>query len=170
MMCHHTNEGSMLDFTVRYEPTPDEVARALGQGIRQQLKIAYLALPSVLIASGLGCVLIGSTSTGVAMLVGAVVFPLVLTWSIRRTGKRQLAHLCVPTTLRLTGDGYECRTDQSATTMRWSLFGRIVTGPEFWLFFVNRQFAGFLPRRAFSSEQQTELDDFIASRQNTRIS
>ncbi|WP_436758269.1 YcxB family protein [Streptosporangium sp. V21-05] len=159
-----------MDVAVSYEPTLDEVARALGQGIRQQLKIAYLALPSVLIASGLGCVLIGSTSTGVAMLVGAVAFPLVLTWSIRRTGRRRLAHLCVPTTLRLTGDGYECHTDQATTTMRWSLFGRIVTGPEFWLFFVNRQFTGFLPRRAFSGGQQAEFDDFIASRRNTMIS
>ncbi|MEV4250812.1 YcxB family protein [Streptosporangium canum] len=159
----------MVDFTVRYEPTPDEVARALGQGVRQQLKIAYLALPSVLIVSGLVCVLVDATYMGVAMLVGAAIFPLVLTWSIRRIGKRQLAYLCVPTTLRVTDDWYECRTDQSTTTMQWSLFGRIVTGTEFWLFFIGRQFTGFLPRRAFSSEQQAELDSLLASRQNAGI-
>lgn len=166
MMCHHTDEGGIVDFTVRYEPTPDEVARALGQGVRQQLKIAYLALPSVLIVSGLVCILVDATYMGVAMLIGAVVFPLTLTWSIRRTGKRQLAYLCVPTTLRVTDDGYECRTDQSTTTMRWSLFERVVTGTDFWLFFIGRQFTGFLPRRAFSSEQQAELDGLLASRQN----
>ncbi|GGO62671.1 YcxB family protein [Nonomuraea cavernae] len=73
------------------------------------------------------------------------------------------------TTLRVTDDGYECRTDQSTTTVKWSLFGRIVTGTEFWLFFAGRQFMGFLPRRAFSSEQQAELDDLLASRQNAGI-
>ncbi|WP_433436118.1 YcxB family protein [Nonomuraea sp. CA-141351] len=155
----------MVDFTVRYEPTPDEVARALGQGVRQQLKIAYRALPVVLVVSGLVCILLDATSIGIGMLIGAVVFPLVLTWSIRRTGKRQLAYLCVPTTLRITDEGYEFRTDQSTTTVQWSLFGRIVTGTEFWLFFVGRQFMGFLPRRAFSSEQQAELDGLLASRQ-----
>ncbi|MEU6424254.1 YcxB family protein [Microbispora sp. NPDC046973] len=159
----------MVDFTVRYEPTPDEMARALGQGLRQQLKVVYLALPPVLILSGLVCILVGGTYPGIGMLVGAVVFPLVLTWSIRRTGRRQLAHLCVPTTIRVSDDGYECRTEQSTTAMRWALFGRITTGTEFWLFFVNRQFTGFLPRRAFTSEQQAEFDNFLASRQNAGV-
>ncbi|MFB9679160.1 YcxB family protein [Streptosporangium vulgare] len=159
----------MVDFTTTYEPTPDEVARALGQGVRQQLKIAYLVLPSVLIVSGLVCVLVDALYMGAVMLLVAVVFPLALTWSIRRTGRRRLTYLCVPTTLRLTDDGYEARSDHFTTTMQWSLFGRIVTGPEFWLFFVNKQFTGFLPRRALSGEQQAEFDDFLASRQNTRV-
>ncbi len=169
MMCHHTDEGGMVDFTVRYEPTPDEVARAFVQGVRQQLKIAYLVLPSVLIVSGLVCVLVEATYVGVAMLVGALVFPLALAGSIRRTGKRQLAYLCVPTTLRVTDDGYECRTDKSTIMLQWTLFGRIVTGSEFWLFFVGRQFTGFLPRRAFNSEQQAQLDGLLASRRNAGI-
>ncbi|MFJ2028141.1 YcxB family protein [Streptosporangium sp. NPDC087985] len=161
-----SDEGGMVDFTVRYEPTPDEVTRALQQGFKRQLKVTYLALPSVLIASGLICILVDAVGMGIGMLVGAVVFPLVLTRSIRRTAKRQLTYLCVPTTLRVTSDGYEYRTDQSTTTVRWSLFGRVVTTPEFWLFFVNKQCTGFLPRRAFDSEQQTELDGFFAARQN----
>ncbi|WP_344865881.1 YcxB family protein [Planomonospora alba] len=74
-----------------------------------------------------------------------------------------------PTALRVTDDGYEARTGHSTTTMRWSLFGRITTGPEFWLFFVNRQFTGFLPRRAFGTGQQAESDGFLASRQNTKV-
>lgn len=159
-----------MDFTVRYEPTPGEVVRALEQGAKQQYKITLLTLPSVLIVLGLASILIGSPYAGVVMLVGAVVLPLVLMWSIRRIGRRQLSYLCVPTTLRVTGDGYESRTEQATNMIRWSLFGRIVTGPEFWLFFVNRQFTGFLPRRAFSGEQQAEFDDFLAARQNARIS
>ncbi|WP_327589937.1 YcxB family protein [Nonomuraea sp. NBC_00507] len=95
---------------------------------------------------------------GSAMFVGAAVSPLVVSWSLRRTGRRRLAFLCVPTTLHLTGDGYKVETEQSTATTRWSLFGPVVTTPEFWLFFVNRQFTGFLPRRAFTDEQQAALD------------
>lgn len=168
-MVNTSDEGGMVDFAVRYEPTPDEVARALKQGFRRQLKATYRVLPPVLIVSGLVCILVGNVSLGVGMLVGAVVFPLIATWSIGRTAKRQLTYLCVPTTLRMTSDGYECRTDQSTTTMQWSLFGRVETTPEFWLFFVNKQCAGFLPRRAFDSEQQAELDGFFAARQNAGV-
>ncbi|WP_329088262.1 MULTISPECIES: YcxB family protein [unclassified Streptosporangium] len=169
MMGTTSDEGGMVDFTVRYEPTPDEVARALQQGFKRQLKVTYLVLPSVLIVSGLVCILVDAVGLGVGMLVGAVVFPLVLTRSIGRTAKRQLTHLCVPTTLRMTSDGYECRTDRFTTTMQWSLFGRVETTPEFWLFFVNKQCTGFLPRRAFDSEQQAELDGFFAARQNAGV-
>ncbi|MFF5205331.1 YcxB family protein [Streptosporangium sp. NPDC000396] len=128
-----------------------------------------MAFSSVLTASGLVLVLIGSLGMGVGMLVGAVVFPLALHWSLGQAARRQLAYLCVPTTLRVTGDGYECQTDQSTTTMRWSLIGRVVTTPEFWLFFVNKQCVGFLPRRAFDGEQQSQLDDFFATRQNAGV-
>ncbi|GAA3000456.1 YcxB family protein [Streptosporangium longisporum] len=158
-----------MDFTVTYEPTPDEVARALEQGVRQQLRTTYLILPLVLVASGLICILVDATYTGTLMLVLAVVFPFVLNWSIRRTGKRQLTYLCVPTTIRLTDDGYEARSDHFTSATQWSLFGRIVTGPEFWLFFVNKQFTGFLSRRAFNGEQQAEFDAFLASRQSARV-
>ncbi|MFC4063040.1 YcxB family protein [Planomonospora corallina] len=144
------------------------MARALGQGARQQLKIHYLVSSSILIASGLVCILVDAPYMGTVLLVAAVVSPLLVTWSLRRTGRRQLTYLCVPTILRMTDDGYEARTDQSTTTMRWSLFGRIVAGPEFWLFFVNKQFTGFLPRRAFSTEQQAEFDGFLAAREHTR--
>lgn len=74
------------------------------------------------------------------------------------------------TTLRVTSDGYECRTDQYTTTMRWSMFREIVTTQEFWLFFVNRQFAAFLPNNAFDSEQQAELGAFLAARQRAGAS
>lgn len=161
-----SDEGGTVDFTLRYQPTPDEVARAVGQGVKRQLKVAYVALPLVLAVSGLVCVLIDTVAIGVGMLAGAIAFPVVLNLAVRRTAKRQLAYLCVPTTIHVTGDGYECRTDQSATTVRWSLFERIVSTPEFWLFFVNGQWTGFLPRRAFDGAQQTELDDFFAARQN----
>jgi hypothetical protein len=103
---------------------------------------------------------------GIGMLVAAVVAPFAATWSIRRIARRQLTYLCVPTTLQVTSDGYECRTDQYTTTVQWSMFRQVVTTPEFWLFFVNRQFAAFLPKRAFDSEQQVELGGFLAARQN----
>jgi hypothetical protein len=44
------------------------------------------------------------------------------------------------------------------------MFSQVVSTPEFWLFFVNRQFTGFLPKRAFDSEQQSELGDLFTAR------
>ena len=92
-----------------------------------------------------------------------------MNWGIRRTARRQLTYICVPTTIRVTDDGYECRTDQSATTVQWSMFGRIVDTPESWLFFVNGQWNGLLPRCAFDSAQQAELDAFFAARRNAGV-
>ncbi|NRQ31596.1 YcxB family protein [Nonomuraea sp. NN258] len=154
-----------MDFTVTYHPSPDEVARALQQGLRRQLRLGYLAAPAALVLLGVVCVVVGSRGVAIGSFVAAVLFPFVLNLSIRRTARRQLAYLCVPTTLHVTGDGYECRTEQSTTTMRWSLFSQVVSAPEFWLLFVGKQCAGFLPRRAFDPEQQAELDRFIAARQ-----
>ncbi|WP_431899091.1 YcxB family protein [Nonomuraea sp. bgisy101] len=167
MVPNTSDKGGMVDFTLSYQPTPDEVSRALYQGVRRQLKRVYLALPAVLAASGLVCIVVGGVSIGIGMLAGAVVFPFVLSLSIRRIAKRQLTYLCVPTTLQVTDDGYETRTDQSTVTARWSLFGRIESTPEFWLLFVNNQCTGFLPRRAFTGEQQAELDELFAKK--TRI-
>ncbi|MFG1947369.1 YcxB family protein [Nonomuraea sp. NPDC048826] len=164
MMARLTDEGGPVDITVTYEPTPDEVARALDQGVRHQLRVMVVVASSFLVVAGLVCLLLGGTGAGVALLAGAAVFPLAMTWSIRRTGRRQFAHLCVPTTLRLTDDGYEAETEASLMRMRWATFGRIVTGPEFWLFYVNKQFTGFLPRRAFTGDQQAEFDRFVAAR------
>ncbi|SEG69369.1 YcxB-like protein [Thermomonospora echinospora] len=159
------DEGGMVDFTIEYELTPDEVGRALHRGLKLQLRAVRLAVPTILAVSGITCLLVDAIGLGVGMLAGAVLFPFVLAWSARRLAKRQLTYLCVPTTLRFTDDGYEYRTDQSATTMRWPLFGRVVSTPEFWLLFVGKQCSAFLPRRAFTSEQQAELDGFFAARQ-----
>ncbi|WP_214415353.1 YcxB family protein [Sphaerisporangium fuscum] len=159
-----------MDIEVRYQPTPDEVARALQQGLRRQLKVTYLALPAVLTVSGIVCLLLGTVGMGMGMLAGAIVFPFALNLAIRRTGKRQLTYLCVPTTLRLTDDGYEFHTDRTTSTVQWSMFQRIVSTPEFWLLFVNKQCTGFLPRRAFDTGQQSELDTFFTAHQNTGVS
>ncbi|MBB6347044.1 YcxB family protein [Nonomuraea muscovyensis] len=164
MMIVASDEGGTVDITVRYELSPDEVARALQQGLNRQLRTLFVALPAAFTVSGAGCLLAGATGLGAGLLAGAVVFPFALMWSARRMARRQLAYLCVPTTLRVTDDGYECATDQSTTTVRWSMFARIVGTPEFWLFFIGRQWTGFLPRRAFDGEQQDALDRFFAGR------
>ena len=161
-----SGKGGMVDFTVRYEPTSDEVARALHQGLKRQLATIYRVLPAVLVVAGLVCILADAAIMGVGMLVAAVAAPLAGTWMLRRTARRQLTYLCAPTTLRVTGDGYECRTDQYATTMQWSIFTRVTTTAEFWLFFTNGQLVAFLPKRAFDSEQQAALCDFLTARQH----
>ncbi|MEJ3748985.1 YcxB family protein [Actinomycetes bacterium KLBMP 9797] len=155
-----------MHFTVSYEPAPDEVTRALFQGLRRQLKPIFLLMPVVLVAAGLVCLLVEAIAPGIAMLVSAAVAPFVMSWATRRIARRQVALICRPTTLVMTDDGYETRTDQSTTMMRWSMFGEIVTTPEFWLFFANRQFVAFLPQKAFDSEQRAALGSFLAARQH----
>ncbi|NUW46345.1 YcxB family protein [Nonomuraea rhodomycinica] len=159
-----------MDFTIDYTPTQDEVARAFGQGLRRQLSALRVALPAILVLAGAACAVMGGIGLAVGMFAGAVAFPVALTWAIRRAARRQLAYLCVPTTLRVTGQGYECRTDQYTTTLNWSMFGNIVTTPEFWLFFIGKQCAAFLPRRAFDSDQQAALDALFAARPATGTS
>lgn len=165
MMIATSDKGGTVDFTVRYEPSPDEVARALDQGLTRQLRTLYVALPVALAGAGVACLLAGAVGLGVGLMVGAVAFPPALKWTARRMARRQLAYICVPTTLRVADDGYACVTDQSTTTVQWSMFTRIDGTPEFWLFFIGNQWSGFLPRRAFDGEQQAALDGLFAARE-----
>ncbi|MQY04211.1 YcxB family protein [Actinomadura macrotermitis] len=148
----------MTDFTVSYEPTPDEVARALHQGLKLQLRFLYLALPVLLVLAGAACLLTGALYLGVGLLALAGAFPLALSWMIQVLAGRQLGHLCAPTTLVVTADGYEYRTEHTATTARWARFDRIVTTQEFWLLFTGGRCTAFLPKRAFTMRQEVELD------------
>lgn len=157
-----------MDITIQYELTPDEAARALHRGLRRQLRSVYVVLPAVLVVAGVVCILLDSVILGAGMLVAAVAAPMAGTWAVRRLARRQLAYLCVPTTVRVTGEGYETRTDQSATTMKWSMFSRVETTPEFWLLFIDRQIAAFLPKNAFDAEQQAEIGGFLAARESAK--
>ncbi|MGP4027884.1 YcxB family protein [Actinomadura sp. 3N407] len=157
-----------MNITIKYEVSPDEVARALQLGIKRQLRAVYLVLPSVLVAAGIACFLIDAVILGIGMLVAAVAAPMAATRAVRRLATRQLTYLCVPTTVRVTDEGYESRTDQSTTMMKWSMFSRVETTPEFWLFFINRQIAAFLPKNAFDGEQQAELGGFLAAWENAK--
>ncbi|MCF6473745.1 YcxB family protein [Nonomuraea sp. MG754425] len=151
-----------MNFSVDYEPTPDEVARAMEQALKHQLRVVIWLFPTVLAVLGAIFLLLDVIGVGSGLLVAAVVVPFVMGWSLRRSVRKQLSHLCVPTTISVTDDGYESRSEQLTTSMRWSLFSKVVNTPEFWLFYVNNQTTGFLPRRAFSPEQQSQLDTVLA--------
>ncbi|TMQ93676.1 YcxB family protein [Actinomadura soli] len=156
--------------TVSYEPAPDEVARAFFLGLRRQLAVTYTVVVAFLIGATIFCFSVGKPWVGSALLVSTVAAPLGSAWWLRRRLRTMLAHLCVPTTMRLTADGYECRTDQSTTAMRWSMFSGIVTTGEFWLLFLNRQPAAFLPKSAFDAEQQARIAGFLAAPKGSRVS
>ncbi|WP_067825178.1 YcxB family protein [Actinomadura kijaniata] len=153
-----------MDITVRYEPTSDEVLRAFSQGLRRQLVTMYAVLVGVLLAGAAVLFATGDMSMGVALLTASVLAPLAGHWWFRRRARQQLAFLCVPTTVRVTDDGYECRTDKSTMTMRWSMFSGVTATPEFWLLFVNGQPAAFLPKAAFDGARQNEIDAFLTAR------
>ncbi|GLW66084.1 hypothetical protein Arub01_43280 [Actinomadura rubrobrunea] len=156
-----------MDFTVDCQPSPDEVMRAVCLGAKRQFRPLRLTLPTVMVAVGLLCLLVDAIALGIGMFAGAAVVPLALRWAVRWVARRQLGYLCRPTTVHVTSDSYEVRTDQSAVTMRWSLFDRIDSTPEFWLLFMNRQFAAFLPKRVFDDEQRRRLESLFAARQKT---
>ncbi|MEV1173761.1 YcxB family protein [Nonomuraea sp. NPDC049784] len=151
-----------MDIKASCELTPDEVIRAFKAGSKRRLLFMYLALPLVLTVWGFASFLFDDPALGVGLIAGAIAFPLVLRFLVRRNITRQLKHFCLPSTIRVTDDGYEHHTDQYNTTMRWSMFERTITGPEFWLFYVNKQCVAFLPRRAFDATQQAEIDKLLA--------
>ncbi|MGH3390873.1 MAG: YcxB family protein [Actinomadura sp.] len=134
----------------------------------RQLKPFYVALSVVLVAGGLVCLLVGVISVGIGMLAAAVVAPLTGPLVIRHLVARRLTYLCVPATVRVTGDGYEVRTEQHTTSMKWSMVNQVVTTPEFWLLYTNKLFMAFLPKAAFDDEQRAELEVFFAARQNAQ--
>jgi YcxB-like protein len=74
------------------------------------------------------------------------------------------ALLCAPATVGVTEDGYEVRTELSTTTMRWAMFGRAESTPEFWLLYRDGLFLAFLPRAAFDEAQQAGIDNVLAAR------
>lgn len=153
-----------MDITVRYEPTEDEVVRAFSQGLRRQLTAMYAVLVAVLVAGAAVMFATGNTAMGIGMLVASVLGPLAGNWWLRKRARRTLSFLCVPTTVRVTDDAYECRTEESTTTMRWTMFSNVISTQEFWLLFVNKQPAAFLPKAAFDGPQQAEIDGFLAAR------
>lgn len=159
-----------MDITVSYEPTPDEVVRAFARGLRRQLTALYAVLVSALLVGAAVFFLTGETKLGIALLVSSVLAPLAGNWWLRKRARQQLAFLCVPTTLRVTDDGYEARTDQSTTMMRWAMLSDVTATPEFWLLFVNKQPAAFLPKNAFDADQRAEIDGFLTARTSVGVS
>jgi multidrug efflux pump subunit AcrB len=158
-----------VDITVSYEPTPDEVVRAFARGLRRQLTALYAVLVSALLVGAAVFFLTGETKLGIALLVSSVLAPLAANWWLRKRARQQLAFLCVPTTLRVTDDGYEARTDQSTTMMRWAMLSDVTATPEFWLLFVNKQPAAFLPKGAFDADQRAEIDGFLTARTSVGV-
>ncbi|WP_141578495.1 YcxB family protein [Actinomadura sp. WMMA1423] len=157
-----------MDISVRYEPSKDEVTRAFTQGFKGQLTVLYAVLAVALVGGAAFRFATGDLGMGIGMLAAAVVSPVVGTWWLRRRARRMLAFLCVPTTVRVTDSGYECLTDESTTAMRWTMFSHVYSTPEFWLLYVNNQPAAFLPRAAFDTAQQGEIDAFLAAREISR--
>ncbi|MGH3241092.1 MAG: YcxB family protein [Spirillospora sp.] len=149
--------------TVSYEPAPDEAARAFFLGLRRQLAVTYAAVVVFLVGGTIACFAAGMAWLGVALLVSTAAAPFGSAWWLRRRLRKMLAHLCVPTTIRLTADGYEYQTEKSATVMRWSMFSNVLTTPDFWLLYLNRQPAAFLPKSAFDAEQQAQITGFLAT-------
>jgi len=151
-----------VDFTVEYRPSPDEVTRAFRRGLRHQIRLVSWGLPAVLLAAAAVCMSLGAVASGVSLAAGAVAAPIASRWAYRRLFRRMADLLSVPATLRVTGDGYEVRTELSTATTRWAMFGRVESTPEFWLFYRNRFFVAFLPRAAFDEAQQARIDNILA--------
>lgn len=155
-----------MDFTVNWQPGPDEVMRAAYLGAKRQSRV-HLVLPAVMVAVGLLYLRVGIIPLSIGLFAGAAVVPLALRWAVRRAVRRRLGYLRRPAIIHVTSDGYEARTDQITVAMRWSMFDRIDSTPDFWLLFVNKRFAACLPKRVFDDEQRRQLESLFAARQKT---
>ncbi|MFI0483909.1 YcxB family protein [Actinomadura sp. 9N215] len=150
--------------TVSYEPTPDEAARAYCHGLNEQLAGPYALKALFLIGAAVFCFSVEYPWLGAAMLVLAVAVPLGSAWSLRLRLRKLAVYMCVPTTMRLTADGCEYRTDLTTSTTSWSLFSEIKSTREFWLFYLGGHPATFIPKSAFDAEQQAQVNGFFAAR------
>ncbi|MFI0409890.1 YcxB family protein [Actinomadura sp. 3N508] len=155
-------------FTVGYEPTPDEAVRVFARGLRGQLMVTYVALV-VLLTGGAGlCFYVGKTWLGIALLISAVAAPIAADWAVRQRLREALAHMCVPTTMRLTADEYESRTEQATIKYRWSMFSKVVNTKDYWMLYVDGQPAAFLPKGAFDAGQLAQIEGFLATREQAK--
>lgn len=155
-----------MDITVTYQLTPDEGARAVGLNLRRRLIPARVVVPALLVLLGFFGVLLEAVSVGVGlgMFAAAAIFPVVLTWNLKRNLRRSVAHLCEPLTIRVTDDGYECAAATFTQSMRWAKFDRVERTKEFWLFYRENEFVAFLPLAAFDETQRAEVWDLLTRR------
>ena len=149
---------------MEYRLSPAEVTRAFKRGMRRQIRLVRWGMPAILLAGAAICASVHVVAASAGLAAGAVAAPIAAAWAYRRLFSRMAALLCAPATVRVTGDEYEVRTELSTVTVRWAMFGRVESTPEFWLLYRGRSFAAFLPRAAFDDAQQAGIDSIIASR------
>ncbi|TDB87867.1 YcxB family protein [Actinomadura sp. KC216] len=155
----HIGDGGI---TVSVEPTPDEAVRALFHGLKQGLTRTYTMVAGALIVAAIYCFSSGQTGAGIVVLVLAAAFPIAGVRSARVNLRKVAAHMCVPTTLRLTANGCEWRTDTFTTTMVWSAFSNIENTQKFWVCYMSGFPAEFILKRAYDAEQLAQIEGFLA--------
>lgn len=149
---------------MEYQLSPGEVTRAFKRGLRRGIRLLRWGMPAFLLAAAAICASVGAYAATAGMTAGAIAGPIAGAWAYRRLFRRMAVLLRAPATLRVTGDGYEVRTELSTVALQWAIFGRVESTPEFWLFYRGRLFAAFLPRAAFDDAQQAAIDNIVASR------
>ncbi|MFI0409889.1 YcxB family protein [Actinomadura sp. 3N508] len=148
--------------TVSYEPTPDEALRAHFYGLKEGLLSTYIVVAGALVIAAFYCFYIERPEAVVVTLALAVAVPIAAISSARGNLRSATAHMCVPTTLRLTADGLECRTDRFTITMLWSAYSNVENAREFWVLYVGGFPSGFILKRAYNAEQLAQIEGLLA--------
>jgi hypothetical protein len=151
-----------LAFTFR--PTPAEHSRVLMFMLRRKrgfwitmavLMLVILALAVVPAMQGYSVSEVASTVLPYLLVLGGIVLalPLVQRWQLQRlyrqtpTWQEEQIH-------EFSEDGFRMKNPLSNTLMRWDAFVEVLETREFFLFFISRSMAYFLPKRAITAPDQ----------------
>lgn len=153
-----------MDISAEYHLDDAEIIAAIKHITafqRQQAAyIGYCAGGAILLlASGIRF-LQGIGATLAALAVGQAVLTPIRT---RRTLEAMRPLVATPTKAHLNDHGCRLEEAHRTTHWRWSAFQKFEASGDAWLFFVASRTALIIPKRAFTDEQQGEIEAMIAS-------
>ncbi|GAA5041261.1 hypothetical protein HNP84_002390 [Thermocatellispora tengchongensis] len=152
-----------MDIRAEYELSNAELNRAIRLVVgHRKLALFYGVAAFALVAGGLCYGPFDRPLYAAMFLPLGAALAIAATLLVPMSARQVRAQVCLPTRAHLTDEHAEFVTDAHTSTIRWPTFVKAVTGPEFWLFYLNRNSAAILPRRAFGPAEQAEIDAFVA--------
>lgn len=100
----------------------------------------------------IGDVLPGMLPYLVLLAFWAILLPMMQRRAARRLPRKD-ASLVGPQTRSIDADGYHSRGNDVALDIPWKVMHRVIETDEFFLFFVNKQCAYYIPQRSLSDSQ-----------------
>lgn len=149
-----------MDISATFQLT----AREYRTAIRNAAPMRGLMIFSVLLtAYGLVTLLLPSPKTWIIYWgVGTLVFLEFV--GVRWGARRSAPQFAASWTVHVTEQAYALHTAVSHAEVEWSAYNDAVDRAGFWYLRQTDGASGFIPKRAFTHEQQTEIAGFLAQR------